>query len=511
MKKRFRNIHVLLFAIYPPLALFAHNIKDAAFRDLVFWVLTILTTFFILWLIEYFVVFRRHADKSAIALSTSLILFFSFGHIYGFLKPLWWSLFGVTSHTKLGLLLLIIWGVVGLGSHIILFRLKKNLKDVSGTFNVISGSLIVLALITVLFSVRKGFSNHSYDNLLDRTYQQASLDSVKAKSGLPDIYFIILDRYSNNEELQTLYGFDNSTFTDFLESKGFFIPKYSASNYVTTPLSLASSLNLQYLNTEAVHQFDPDNMRGLKAFIHESLAHRFLRSQGYKLVNSGSWANVSRVNPYADYNILNNDMSEFSIIFLSTTIVHPFLSFFDLKWHPARAQWLRAQNHFKNMEKAIDIPGPKFVFAHFLIPHDPFVYDDDGGYVSMKKRLSTPINVGYIRAVKYANRRTEELVENILSRSKIPPVIIIQADEGPNNTTNFDVTDSTDIAKAERMILSSYLLPGMDAQTVLSDSTSPVNNFRIVFNEYFGTHYEMLKDTTFVFPEARVFTDANGF
>ncbi len=64
----------------------------------------------------------------------------------------------------------------------------------------------------------------------------------------PDIYYIILDGYGRGDVLKSVYGFDNEKFYNELENRGFFIARKSNANYAQTTLfSLASSLNMEYL------------------------------------------------------------------------------------------------------------------------------------------------------------------------------------------------------------------------------------------------------------------------
>src|ERR1044072_1951722 len=64
----------------------------------------------------------------------------------------------------------------------------------------------------------------------------------------PDIFFIVLDEYSGNTALNQLFHFDNSDFKKQLEQRGFYVAKESLSNYNYTPFSVASILNMKYLD-----------------------------------------------------------------------------------------------------------------------------------------------------------------------------------------------------------------------------------------------------------------------
>ncbi len=136
------------------------------------------------------------------------------------------------------------------------------------------------------------------------------------------------------------------------------------------------------------------------------------------------------------------------------------------------------------LEAAPLIPSPKFVFAHLISPHGPYVFNADGEFIPGENDNEQ----GYIEQVKYLNSRLIPLLENIIEKSETPPIIILQADHGGHGT-QFD--------QDHRMnILNAYYLPGDGAQQ-LYESISPVNSFRLVFDTYFGSEYGLLHDTSY--------------
>ena len=73
-------------------------------------------------------------------------------------------------------------------------------------------------------------------------------NELKINENLPDVYYIILDEYPNNESLKKFYEFDNNKFLISLEDSGFYVIENSFSNYPMTIQSLSSSLNMEYLD-----------------------------------------------------------------------------------------------------------------------------------------------------------------------------------------------------------------------------------------------------------------------
>jgi antirestriction protein ArdC len=99
----------------------------------------------------------------------------------------------------------------------------------------------------------------------------------------------------------------------------------------------------------------------------------------------------------------------------------------------------------------------------------------------------------YVRQLQLLQREILDSVDEIVARSKTPPVIVIQADEGFEvNPDLFGEAASQDIRVKG---MSAFYLPGLDHAGVPTPPSS-VNALRFVFNHYLGTHYEMLESVS---------------
>ena len=99
----------------------------------------------------------------------------------------------------------------------------------------------------------------------------------------------------------------------------------------------------------------------------------------------------------------------------------------------------------------------------------------------------------YPGQLAYASKRMRVIVDRILSESKTEPIIIIQADHGLKVVPPGFKAHT---AKIKYGILNAYCLPD-GGDKLLYPDVSPVNSFRIVFNQCFGTDYELLEDITY--------------
>jgi hypothetical protein len=170
--------------------------------------------------------------------------------------------------------------------------------------------------------------------------------------------------------------------------------------------------------------------------------------------------------------------------------------------------WQREQITFtlEQLSEVAALPGPKFVFAHIVAPHPPFVFGVGGEALSppYPYRLrdgdefpgtGEEYVAGYVAQVTFINTQIQEVLGEILATSERPPVIILQADHGPGLRTNWEFPEETDLE--ERLsILNAYYLPGADV-SLLYETISPVNTFRVILNTYFGAGLELLPDQSF--------------
>ena len=138
----------------------------------------------------------------------------------------------------------------------------------------------------------------------------------------PDIFFLVFDRYGSADAIQRRFGITGNDLYGWLADQGFQVPADSRASYRATDFSLASTLNMRYLDelTERIGRVSNDRTPAQQLLKHHDVG-RFLKDQGYTYYNLGSWFSPTRTNAIADANLTLGVASEFESVLGETTIV----------------------------------------------------------------------------------------------------------------------------------------------------------------------------------------------
>ena len=205
---------------------------------------------------------------------------------------------------------------------------------------------------------------------------QFDIPSVPKNNTLvqPNVYYIVLDSYLRSDVMREIYDYDNTEFINFLHQKGFYVADQAHSNYGFTYLSLNASLNYDYL-TSFSKQFekrDP-NLLPLVALLRNNRVMRFFKEQGYETVLFPSGYHAVE-NMKADVRLfLPNTLNSFQDELIAKTPLR-----FGLQQLQYELQRQRITYQFKNLPAAAEGNAPRFIFAHIIAPHPPFVFQADG-------------------------------------------------------------------------------------------------------------------------------------
>jgi hypothetical protein len=497
MKRSWRSflLHPFLFAIYPVMAMFAYNMGQSRLSDAMRALVVLPGLAFVVWIILSGLI--KSKGKAGALTSLIFLLVFSYGH---FINRLSSSRFSPLLENVPWLVAVLYILVFGIGLYLIITRLPDS-EEVTFGFNLISIILLVIPLITIITFF---FSNRAPSQVEFLPASEEPPQAIDPVEALPDIYYIIPDGYARSDVLTDLYDLDNSEFLTFLESRGFYIAAGSHSNYDQTALSVASSMNFDYLDAyAAMLGEDSQNREILYHAIDHSRLRQALEMAGYTIVDVNSGSPITQIKDAHYYLTPSRSMwiNFFEREILAGSV---FKSVVD---NDLTEQYrARMLNQFELSSDLEWIPSPKFVFIHFLIPHPPFVFDRAGNPVTpvelvMRDGSRFPGGregylAGYREQLPFVNAKLMTLIDEILARSQQPPVIILQSDHGPGAYLDWSSADKSCIVE-RTSILNAYLLPGVDSRQLYAEIT-PVNTFRLVLNAYLGTDYELLPDRVFM-------------
>ena len=323
---------------------------------------------------------------------------------------------------------------------------------------------------------------------------------------LPDVYYIILDRYAGPTALRETYDFDNEPFLTALEDRGFAVARHAHANYIKTPLSLVSSLNMEMLDTDALLA-EAESGRDREP-IHRMLSQRLvvptaLKELGYSYIQVANWWTPTQQNVDADRVFRYEGQDEFSSVLAQTTLLRAFGDPNAAPDDPWDWPVMRENNLYAldRLDEIPSLPGPKYVFAHLVTTHPPYVHNADGSFTGRQQVARLGDTESYRRQLTYANSRMLTLMDRIIE-SDPDAVIMLQADEGPFPERyrelgwEFDWREATQAELEEKFgILFAMRVPGADLEAEgFHDAITPVNAFRVIFNARFGTDLPMLPD-----------------
>ena len=497
VKKRPLVIHPILFALFPVVFLLSHNVTQVALRDTVKPILVIICASSLLWLMLSLAI--KNTRKAAILVSSLLLLFFSYGHLRDALtEPHWWD-------EEVLLVNVIVLAAVSYAA----VRSRSDLRRLTAVLNIVAVFLVAIPASTAAYGIVVG-RRISME-------RQVSTSIPNKPQRCPDIYYIILDGYARADVLKDVYEYDNAEFLDYLAQKGFYVATKSRANYSQTHLSLASSLNLTYLDDVAGQIGTRSaNTRPLVSMIQNSRVIDFLRRYGYVFIAFSSGSSGTEI-PDADvYLTPPKSLTEFTNVLINTTPI-PLLQRKLLRrsriddrptpeWqydlHRRRLLYI-----FDHLAAMTDMRSPIFVFAHILAPHPPFVFGPHGEPIQPNRNFSladgSNFMIGgsrdeyvanYRSQLTFINQKTRQTIDKIISNSP-ESIIILQADHGPRSMLDWEKPDNTNL-KETMSILNAYYLPN-NGQKKLYDKITPVNTFRIILNHYFGMNYELLTDESY--------------
>lgn len=319
----------------------------------------------------------------------------------------------------------------------------------------------------------------------------------------PDVYHIIFDAYTNAPALKQYWGYENDLYP-FLQSRGFYTVDSGYSNYISTPFSISSIFNLQYLEGAEPYLISTSEnfFIGQRVF-RQNAVYKFFEKNHYDF---SAFAQVQNEKLMLSTGILgvtppSNWIRKQTLerIYLNPWLWHKIIKLGKTgNENPAPViksmqQFNKyngqALNHIfsdcKNARLRKPDAKPLFSFTHILLPHDPYLYDENGALLKSPQPDNNNMS-RYLGQLKYCNSLIKKITDSLLKDTVRKKVIIIQGDHGYRHYTSAKPDAPFNALNAIYFYNKDY--------SGLKKDMSHVNTYRVIFNKFFRTSLPMLED-----------------
>ena len=371
---------------------------------------------------------------------------------------------------------------------------------------------VLLLLITAVPIIRGQISLEG-----DRAKRPQALAALHgtATASSPDVWHILFDRYAGTDTLRSTYAFDNRPFVEALRARGFTVHDQAFANYQRTAHSVASTMNGSLLDPLGRGQAQRgDDWVPIYRAMRDSAAVRAFNRMGYHTVHAGSWWEPTRQSGFASESIEVRTMPQLARLAIDSSAIGFWSRGFSLPYFDGRKdQCFRASEKFRRLSALTRSADPKHVFAHFLVPHPPFVLNSDGSCRSVVEAQAASRRDNYLAQLRFANREALTLVDAILAGPR-PAVIVVHSDEGPwpapyvGNEHGLGTDPVTvpwaslpdDKLKEKMSILLAVRGPDGPPATM---PTSPVQIYPAILRDHFGSTQALPVSRHYVFASDR--------
>jgi hypothetical protein len=396
---------------------------------------------------------------------------------------------------------LVAWAVLLVGAVVFALRAGGALPTATLTLNVFTLILVGLTLLTIVpyESSRVVAQGHATDDI------GTSIAATRVPDR--DIYLIVLDRYGSEWSLAHRFGITDNDLPDWLADQGFQVLPGARANYRATDFSLSSTLSMEMLDEYSIDPGRDSNDRtAARSRLERPAVAAFLQDNGYTYYQLGSWYGPTQANAIADETLAWEDSTEFEAVLRQSTVlpaVDRLLGRTTGEGDEFRdASRARAQFQFRQLQRLASVPGRKFVFAHILLPHPPYVFDANGDPVLKATAEVQPEAELFSNQLRFTNAQVRATVSTLLAGpDETDPIVVIMGDEGPFLCRNVDCVDDSQRRLGIRFgVLGAYYLPGQPADFFPPAHTS-VNTFRGILSAYFGADLPPLPDRSYDWPD----------
>ena len=418
-------LHPILFSFLPILFLFQYNINEVPLSDIFIPLGLSIIPVIILW-VPLKILFGY--TKSSLIVSCILLLFAIFGNLQNVLSTHQEVILQTLGKTSvLGTIFLI---------SIIIFTIfivrKEKIPNITNPLNVMSITIVGF----LLFSSVGYYSMNPIDDNLVSHIDEINIPFFQSDKK-PDVYMFVLDEFSGKNTLKLDFNYDLQSFEDELIEQGFIVPT-SFSNYPNTEFSMPSIMNMMYMSNEIkdIQNNSKNNtstdFRIIQQIHASNNVMKIFKANNYDVVTffggMGNQYNTQLVDKkLCAFGGFNPDLKKnFVLTYLPISYFNEILLENQSREKLECILKTFEDNSFEDNSKA------KFVLTHLRLPHEPFVYDENGNKVQNKDKKDKS---AYLSQLKFSEKQILKIINTIQSHSP-DSVIILMSDHGYREEIN---------------------------------------------------------------------------
>ena len=281
-----------------------------------------------------------------------------------------------------------------------------------------------------------------------------------------------------------------------MKEKKFIIPEKSTGNYPISQFSIGSSLNMEYLS-DLSNNVGKDSKSYLPIIqmVYNSQVIKNFKSLGYEIVIFDSEFVPAKNFVLVDDIKCHKD--EMNSILLDSITRMTMMGYFVERVDEEKRRDLIKCAFSESKTIGNNKDKPIFAFIHILLPHPPNIFGPNGESIIPGNSISSEKwdeKIAYIDQLKFANTEITKVIEKILNKNE-KSIIILQSDHGSGLDVNFKNPDESMMLQ-RLSILNAYYAPEI-SENRFHENITPVNSFRIIFNDYFNGSYKILEDRNY--------------
>mgnify|MGYP000990079600 CR=1 FL=1 len=432
----------------------------------------------------WFFIHKREAYTASLASFIFLLAFLMYGNAYKLLAHL--DFFPVRHFTLLPLFVL-----VSLYLGWLISKLNPNiLKKIWLVVISIVSLLILFNLIKIIpIEIQK----KSQLRQITPNAGDINENNEAKTAGKHDIYWLVFDEMAGFDVVRNYFQYPEiDDYIEELESIGFSVVEGSRSINHYTLHQIATRLNFERLPTDYTevdyYPYITNNkvMNELKARAYTTVILDETRSESFGIPAKPAIPADIDLEDYINVEYpASSFLGSFGALVSRQTMLMPLNFLYnpamgDIAIHNANVLFVA-----KELE-SLDIPSPKFVYAHLLLPHKPFMFDENGEILDSNHYANWNY---YFGQYKFTLKVIQSTIKTILANANpdYPPVIILQSDHGARNLQDLDFPNLENYPDENVGSIVFAIYAPACPTLPLEDGMDPINTFPIVFNCLFDT------------------------